>query len=462
MYHKLRYLWYLFVNFICKNLPNVYKDINIAKLNPELFYLKIESKLRTDNCSDSTIRLYLSGVKRFVVFTKKQDATEINNTDLLNFSKSLFKNKRLKFGTIRPIKFGISYGFNKVLNLGLDIDLIPSLKSVNIEKEFFSKKEIATFFTNIQNLKHRTIFQLMYGLGVEVTEIMNIKITDIDSKNKIIIIRNADGKNTREAYLPASLLELLRNYFVAFKPKIYLFEGQKKGKPLSLRNIQNSFKINLDKLNINKNLSTRSLKHSYVKHLTEDGIPLNSILLQLNNTSSQTLKLYNDICFPIIKYNSSPFDTIKIENEDISFFDTTDLEYIMEKVTDREEKDYLLEGLKCFKANALRAGVIFLWSAAAYKIQKKCMNIGVNLINTELQIINKGAKKITVLEDFEYVKDSNLLDLACRLKIIDKHKKDELKNTCLDLRNKCGHPGNYKPKEQKIKAFVEDIIGMLY
>jgi hypothetical protein len=134
----------------------------------------------------------------------------------------------------------------------------------------------------------------------------------------------------------------------------------------------------------------------------------------------------------------------------------------MEKVTDREEKDYLLEGLKCFKANALRAGVIFLWSAAAYKIQKKCMNKGVTFINTELQIINKGAKKITVLEDFEYVKDSNLLDLACRLKIIDKHKKDELKNTCLDLRNKCGHPGNYKPKEQKIKAFVEDIIGMLY
>jgi site-specific recombinase XerD len=404
----------------------------------------------------------LSGVKRFILFTNKQDVTEIDNIDLLNFSKLLYKNKRLKFGTIRPIKFGINYGFNQVLNATLDMDLIPSPSSIRVEKEFFSKQEIGMFFTNIQNLKHRTIFQLMYGLGVEVNEITNIKITDIDSKNKIIIIRNSDGKNIREAYLSASLLELLRNYFVAFKPKMFIFEGRKKGNPLSMRNIQHTFKINLEKININKNLSTRSLKHSYVKHLTEDGIPLNSILLQLNNTGSNTLKLYNDICFPIIKYNSSPFDTIKIENEELSFFDTTDLEYIMEKVTDREEKDYLLEGLKCFKANALRAGVIFLWSAAAYKIQKQCMTKGVNLINTELQAINRGAKRITVLEDFEYIKDSNLLDLACRLRIIDKHKKDELKNTCLDLRNKCGHPGNYKPKEQKIKAFVEDIIGMLY
>ncbi|MBC7749326.1 MAG: hypothetical protein H7Z76_12255, partial [Methylotenera sp.] len=52
--------------------------------------------------------------------------------------------------------------------------------------------------------------------------------------------------------------------------------------------------------------------------------------------------------------------------------------------------------------------------------------------------------------------------LACKLKQIDKTTKEELKNTCLDLRNKCGHPGKYKPKGQKIKAFVEDIIGMLY
>ena len=138
------------------------------------------------------------------------------------------------------------------------------------------------------------------------------------------------------------------------------------------------------------------------------------------------------------------------------------MEYILSKVIDKEERDYLEEGLKCFKANALRAGVIFLWNASIYKIQKMCLTQSLGFINTELKKIYPKAKEIKVIEDFGYIKDEYLLELACRLKVLDKTKKEELKNTCLDLRNKCGHPGNYKPKGQKIKAFVEDIIGMLY
>jgi len=91
-----------------------------------------------------------------------------------------------------------------------------------------------------------------------------------------------------------------------------------------------------------------------------------------------------------------------------------------------------------------------------------CLTESLGFINTELKKIYAKAKDIKVIDDFGYIKDEYLLELACKLKQIDKTTKEELKNTCLDLRNKCGHPGKYKPKGQKIKAFVEDIIGMLY
>lgn len=427
-----------------------------------LLYQKVESKLRSENCANSTISLYLSAIKRFIKFSNKVDITEIDTEDLARFSKSLFKTKRLKHGTIRPIKFGINYAFNTILNQGLDIDLIPTPRPKSVQKEFFTKKEISKFFSSISNIKHRTIFQFMYATGLDISELKNFKITDINSKRKNITIRNNDFEIVREAYLSAAILEILRQYFLRYRPKTFLFEGMRKGEPISERNLQHTFKISLEKSAINKNLTTRSLKHSYVKHLTEDGISLNSILESLKIKSSESLRLYSDICFPIKKFNSSPFDTLIQEADEFDFFDTTELEYILAKVSDKEERDYLQEGIKCFKANALRAGVIFLWTAAVWKIQKKCMTESLGYINTELKKIYPKAKDIKVIEDFEYIKDEYLLELACRLKKIDKTIKEELKNTCLDLRNKCGHPGNYKPKAQKIKSFVEDIIGMLY
>lgn len=432
-------------------------------MNPELFYNTIESKLRSDNSSESTIKLYVSGVKRFTIFTKKTDVNQIDNNDLAKFSKSLFKNKILKNGTLRPIKYGINYGFNTILKKNLDVNLIPTPKTIATPKEFFTKKEIAQFFKSIPNKKHRAIFEIMYALGIDTNEVLNLKVTDLDSKKRTVTIRDNKTKIKRVAFLPASILDSLRDYYILYKPKTFLFEGQNEGTQLSDRTIQHTFRISLKKNNFNKVLTTRSIKNSHIKHLTEDGVPLNNILEELNLKSPETLKLFNNLCYPIKKYNSSPFDTLLLEkNNDSDFFDTTDLEYILSKVTDEEERDYLNEGLRCFKANALRAGVIFLWTASVYKIQKMCLTESLGYINTELKKIYPKAKEIKVIDDFGYIKDEYLLELACRLKLLDKTKKEELKNTCLDLRNKCGHPGKYKPKGQKIKAFVEDIIGMLY
>lgn len=431
-------------------------------MNSETFFHKIETHLKNENNSDSTISLYLAGVKRFVKFCNKKDVTKITSVDLMNFSKSLFENKKLKSGTVRPIKYGINYAFNIVLKKKLDIDLIPTPTSVSVDKECFTKKELLVFINNLENIKYKAIFQLMYSTGMDFSELSNLKVNDIDSNHKKIKTRNENGTIRRETYLSANILDILRNYFIAYKPLEYLFSGTNKNVKISERILQHTFKANLDKLHINKKLTLRALKNSYIKHLADEGIPLNSILKHLNIIDSKTLKQYSDLCYPIMEFKRSPLDRLTVEGENFQLFDTTDLEYILLKITDKEERDYLQEGINCFKGNALRAGVIFLWTAAIHKIQTKCMKLNLATVNSELKKIYANSKQIKVIDDFEYIKDEYLLDLACNLKIYDKTIKGILKNNCLDLRNKCGHPGRYKPKQLKIKGFVEDIIGTLY
>lgn len=418
-------------------------------------------KLRGLERADSTISLYISAVKQFVAFCKKKDLKEIDTDDFDNFTRQLLKRK-VKSGTLKTLKFGINFGFNEILNNGIDLSSMPTPSTPRLKKEYFEKKELLKFFSVIENVKHRTIMELMYSAGLDIIDLTNIKITDVQSDKKAIHIRNSKNEIIRNAYLSPTTLENLRQYFTIFKPKIFLFEGQQVGIPISERSIQTIFKNALINSGINKELSTKSLKISHIKHLVEDGIPINNILHNLKIDNGDTIKNYMELCYPIVKYNTSPIDTLKLEYDDFSFFDTTELEHLLTKVKDKQERDYLLEGIKCFKANALRAGVIFLWSSAVYKIQKKCISINLGYVNTELKKIYPKAKDIKVIEDFEYIKDEFLLDLACNIKVLDKTIKEELKNTCLDLRNKCSHPGNYKPKAQKIKAYVEDIIGMLY
>ena len=418
-------------------------------------------KLRGLNRTDSTIKTYLTTIKQFVTFCGNKNLKEINTLDFDNFTTTLLKRK-VKSGTLKTVKFGVNFGFNEILNNNIDLSSMPTPSTPRLKKEYFEKKELLKFFSVIDNLKHRAILELMYSAGLDTYDLINIKITDIQSDKKLIHIRNSKNEILRNAYLSPTILITLRQYFNTFKPKTYLFEGQRQGKTISERNIQTTFKNALTKSGVNKNISLRSLKISHIKHLVEDGISINNILHNLKIDNSDTIKNYMELCYPIKKYNSSPLDTLKIEYDDFDFFDTTTLEYLLTKVKDEQERDYLLEGIKCFKANALRAGVIFLWSAAIFKIQKKCIDVNLGYVNVELKKIYSKAKDIKVIEDFEYIKDEFLLDLACNIKVLDKTIKEELKNTCLDLRNKCSHPGSYRPKGQKIKAYVEDIIGMLY
>jgi len=150
-----------------------------------------------------------------------------------------------------------------------------------------------------------------------------------------------------------------------------------------------------------------------------------------------------------------PDEAVEAQNEVAS------LTAIAAKVKDNVVRDYLMEGINCLRFNALRAAIVFLWSGTIRVIQEEVLKKPIDDINASLQKHNLKARTVRGIEDFSYVKDSQLLLTALDLGIFDNSERRIL-GQCLDLRNACGHPSKYVPKVNKVKSFIEDIIGIVY
>ncbi len=172
-----------------------------------------------------------------------------------------------------------------------------------------SKMEVKLILDSINNLKHKTIISLIYGTGLRLSEAVEMQIGDIDSKRMVIRIRQNKGIKNREVMLPENLLLLLREYYKAYKPKKYLFEGQK-GDKYSARTIQAILKQALKKAKITKPATVHSLRHSFACHLLEAGTDIRVIQQLLGHSSIKTTQIYTQVSSTKLASVKSPLDML--------------------------------------------------------------------------------------------------------------------------------------------------------
>jgi hypothetical protein len=142
---------------------------------------------------------------------------------------------------------------------------------------------------------------------------------------------------------------------------------------------------------------------------------------------------------------------VELENE------VSGLTAIASRIWNREARDYVDEAIKCLMFGALRASVVFLWAGATRILQERVFLKGVSAVNAALQSHDQKARTLKSLDDFAYVKDSNILMVAEDLGILDRNQRQMLEQA-LELRNKSGHPGKYSPGPNKVAAFIEDVV----
>lgn len=216
-----------------------------------------------------------------------------------NHSKSYFK----------QAVYGMRHWF-RLFGMEENAISLPSIKKEEKLPVVLAKDECKALFKAPRLFKHRYLLAFAYGGGLRMNELRMLKIADVDTKRKLIHIRNGKGKKQRYVVLSQLLAEKLNAYLNEVKPQLYLFEGLTPAQPMGERSIQYVINEALQKTDIKKQVSMHTLRHSFASHLLEDGVDIHSIQRLLGHSDLRTTMVYLHVAQIRPKPVHSPFDSL--------------------------------------------------------------------------------------------------------------------------------------------------------
>lgn len=271
---------------------------------------KLKYHMKSKRYSFNTVNTYTDALSIFFNFFKHKTIEELTNEDLIIFNNDYILKHQLSSSYQNQIINAVKLYFNISFNTKIKLDLIHRPKRQKLLPNVLSKEEVKAILSALKNLKHKTALSLIYSCGLRRSELLNLKPNDIDSKRCLVIVRQAKGKKDRIIPLSIKILELLRTYYTAYKPSVYLFEGQIKGSPYDERSLANVLGLAVEKAKINKPVTLHWLRHSYATHLLEAGTDLRYIQTLLGHSSSRTTEIYTHVSNKELQKISSPFDSL--------------------------------------------------------------------------------------------------------------------------------------------------------
>jgi integrase/recombinase XerD len=173
-----------------------------------------------------------------------------------------------------------------------------------------SPEEVAAVLRAATNRKHRTVLMTIYAAGLRVSEVVALKVEDIDSARMLIQVRRGKGKKDRQVMLSPVLLKALREYARWYRPALWLFPGANPEQPLAVSSVQKVCKEAARKAGIGKKVSPHTLRHCFATHLLEGGSDLRLIQTLLGHGSVRTTQLYTHVAASRIQASQSPLDRL--------------------------------------------------------------------------------------------------------------------------------------------------------
>jgi integrase/recombinase XerD len=230
--------------------------------------------------------------------------------DIIDFNNDYILKKNLSASYQNQVINAIKLFYRNRFNRAMEVDFIQRPRREKRLPNVLSKKEIKAILEAPTNLKHRAMISLIYACGLRRSELLNLTLKDILSDRNLLFIRQSKGKKDRVVPISMKLIAMLRDYYKAFKPKTWLFEGQIAGEKYSERSIQLVLNQSVSKAKINKQVSLHWLRHSYATHLLESGTDLRYIQELLGHSSSKTTEIYTHVSTRNLQQIRSPFDDL--------------------------------------------------------------------------------------------------------------------------------------------------------
>jgi len=271
---------------------------------------KMKYDLESRGKSQSTVDDYADKVRRFQDYFGKP-ADQMGEVEILGYQHYLLNEKKLKPSSANTYNSALRFVFSVTLDMPINLNRIPHAKYSRSLPVLPTKEELGfLFYLASSSLRNKALFMTIYGAGLRVSEAMNLKITDIDSKKGRIFIRKGKGGRDRYALLPKKALEALREYWVETQPKDWLFVTNR-GTQMTEKSIQDAWKAIVRRSGIPKRITVHMLRHCFATNLLEEGNDLFKIKQLLGHSSINSTLWYLQLADSETLKIKSPLDTMK-------------------------------------------------------------------------------------------------------------------------------------------------------
>lgn len=196
--------------------------------------------------------------------------------ELRAYFQTMLTDGNHKPGSVKMGYYALKFLFTNVYHLEWASEYLPTPKVAKTLPVVLAAQEVQDVLSAISNFKHRTLIMFIYSTGARVSECVNIKLSDVDSKRMQVNIREGKGLKQRMVPLSPVMLKILRRYFKHYKPQEYLFEGAKgKGSHLGVAAVRElCIKMRYRTPHINKKYTPHTFRHCFATHLLEQGTNL--------------------------------------------------------------------------------------------------------------------------------------------------------------------------------------------
>lgn len=245
--------------------------------------------LQAENLAASTVRTYSSLMLKFMQQHKTTDPERISRQQIITYLAQIPapKTKKQVFWTLHK--------FYKTAGQPRKLAKLPAPKQGKHLPEYLNETQLAKLLDAVTNLKHRALLTTIYAGGLRISELLNLKVQDVDGQNGYLKIKNSKGAKDRPVPVPPATINLLRQYYRVYQPNRYLFEGQKTGQPYTATSASKVLKAALRKSGIKQKLTLHGLRHSRATHLARAGMATHLLKDFLGHYKTETTEVYRHL-----------------------------------------------------------------------------------------------------------------------------------------------------------------------
>ena len=279
----------------------------IDKPNSALRQRMIED-MTSRRFKESTQKDYVRHVSNFAVFLGRSPDTAAAE-DVRLFQLHIAK-QQIGAATLKATVSGLRFFFNVTLDrpeLGRHLTAVHQPRKAPV---VLNQEEIARLLEAAPGLKYRAAFGVAYGAGLRVSEVVALKVSDIDSKRMTLRVEQGKGQRDRYVMLSPQLLEWLRDWWRAARPQAWLFPGQNPVNPMSARQLSRVVRETARTAGIAKQVSPHTLRHSFATHLLEQNVDIRVIQVLLGHAKLETTALYTRVAVNTIRDVTSPLESL--------------------------------------------------------------------------------------------------------------------------------------------------------